>query len=143
MYWYRMTHRFTIEANAKYGPGKQHHESPLSKFNLISCVQPVRKKNLRGVSWHCGTEFIPDEAAVEIGIIPLGWGVIDHLVRIDYLRRCPMMHNLEALERLSRVACQNGLRRLAEFELAVPGLRGLACGLALLVLGYTMSPHYN
>ncbi|KAJ6482747.1 hypothetical protein C8R45DRAFT_932344 [Mycena sanguinolenta] len=44
-------------------------------------------------------------------------------------------------DRLSRVACQNGLRRLAEFELAVTGLRGLACGLCLLVLGYSISLH--
>ncbi|KAJ6467306.1 hypothetical protein C8R45DRAFT_938662 [Mycena sanguinolenta] len=43
--------------------------------------------------------------------------------------------------RLSRRACQNGLRRLAEFELAVTGLDGLACGLALLVSDYTTTLH--
>ncbi|KAJ6467752.1 hypothetical protein C8R45DRAFT_1079143 [Mycena sanguinolenta] len=43
--------------------------------------------------------------------------------------------------RLSRVACQNGLRRLAELKLAVTGLPGLACGLCLLVLGYYIAPH--
>ncbi|KAF7328588.1 Uracil phosphoribosyltransferase [Mycena sanguinolenta] len=40
-----------------------------------------------------------------------------------------------ALHRLSRWACQNGLRRLAEFKIAVTGLRGLAWGLVLLALG--------
>ncbi|KAJ7301067.1 hypothetical protein DFH08DRAFT_827846 [Mycena albidolilacea] len=44
--------------------------------------------------------------------------------------------------RLSRVAWPNGLRRLAEFEIAVAGGRGVACGVAWLVLGYTRHSHY-
>ncbi|KAJ6464948.1 hypothetical protein C8R45DRAFT_1174244 [Mycena sanguinolenta] len=53
----------------------------------------------------------------------------------------PATVNTSIILTLSRVACQNGLRRLAELELAVTGLRGLACGLDLLALGYTTSPH--
>ncbi|KAJ6470373.1 hypothetical protein C8R45DRAFT_937285 [Mycena sanguinolenta] len=63
---------------------------------------------------------------------PIGVEVITGLILL--LQIAPSL-------RLSRVACQNGLRRLAEFELAVTGLCGLACGLDLLALGYTTSPH--
>jgi hypothetical protein len=45
------------------------------------------------------------------------------------------------LTRLSRVAWPNGLRRLAEFELTVAGGRGVACGVAWLVLTYTRHFH--
>ncbi|KAJ6483270.1 hypothetical protein C8R45DRAFT_1149146 [Mycena sanguinolenta] len=56
-------------------------------------------------------------------------------------RTKPSLFFPSSLPRLSRLACQNGLRRLAEFKLAVTGLCGLACGLALLVLGYTTYPN--
>ena len=49
----------------------------------------------------------------------------------------------ESASRVSRVACQSGLCRLAEFELAGTGVCGVACGVRLLVLGYSISPHYN
>ncbi|KAJ7306141.1 hypothetical protein DFH08DRAFT_1054604 [Mycena albidolilacea] len=45
--------------------------------------------------------------------------------------------------RLSRVAWPNGLRRLAEFEMALAGGRGVACGVAWLVLAYTRPSHYD
>jgi hypothetical protein len=41
------------------------------------------------------------------------------------------------------VAWQNGLHRLAEFEIAVAGGHGVACSMAWLVLSYSMGFHCN
>ncbi|KAJ7348578.1 hypothetical protein DFH08DRAFT_1000516 [Mycena albidolilacea] len=64
---------------------------------------------------------------------------VDVTTRSTYLR-VPFVSVLNS-KRLSRVAWPNGLRRLAEFEMAVAGGRSVACGVAWLALGYTMYPH--
>ncbi|KAJ7327924.1 hypothetical protein DFH08DRAFT_816090 [Mycena albidolilacea] len=54
-----------------------------------------------------------------------------------------LLATVDNFPRVSRVAGPNGLRRLAEFELAGNGRAGVACGVAWLVLDYTKLLHYT
>ncbi|KAF8180265.1 hypothetical protein K438DRAFT_1842199 [Mycena galopus ATCC 62051] len=61
-----------------------------------------------------------------------------HIIRSEYQNYVILR---AAQSRVSRLAWQNGLRSLAEFELAVTGGRGVACGLAWLVSDRTACSH--